>query len=85
MDWDELAWLRSISPIPMVAKGVLRADDAVRAVEAGCDGIWVSNHGGRQLDTSIAGGHALPEIAEAIRRSSAASWWTAGSAAGSTS
>lgn len=66
MDWEELAWLRSICPIPLVAKGVLRADDAVRAVEAGCDGIWVSNHGGRQLDTSIASADALPEIAAVV-------------------
>jgi 4-hydroxymandelate oxidase len=64
--WDDLAWLRSICPIPLLAKGVLRADDAVRAVDAGCDGIWVSNHGGRQLDTSIAGVEALPEIADAV-------------------
>jgi len=64
--WDDLAWLRSICPIPLLAKGILRGDDAVRAVDAGCDGIWVSNHGGRQLDTSIAGIEALPEIADAV-------------------
>ena len=66
MDWDWLAWLRSVCPIPLVAKGVLRADDAARAVEAGCDGVWVSNHGGRQLDTSIATADALPEVVEAV-------------------
>ncbi|MEO6346069.1 MAG: alpha-hydroxy acid oxidase [Candidatus Limnocylindria bacterium] len=66
MDWEELAWLRSICPIPLLAKGVLRADDAARAVDAGCDGIWVSNHGGRQLDTSVAAIDALPEIASAV-------------------
>jgi len=49
-----------------VVKGVLRADEALRAVEAGCDGIWVSNHGGRQLDTSISAIDALPEITEAV-------------------
>jgi 4-hydroxymandelate oxidase len=64
--WDELAWLRSVCPIPLVAKGILRADDAARAVEAGCDGIWVSNHGGRQLDTAIASVDALPEVAAAV-------------------
>ena len=68
MDWDELAWLRSICPIPLIAKGILRADDAARAVEVGCDGIWVSNHGGRQLDTSIASADALPEVVEAVGR-----------------
>ena len=66
MGWDDLAWLRSVCPIPLVAKGILRGDDAARAVEAGCDGIWVSNHGGRQLDTAIATARALPEIVEAI-------------------
>ena len=65
-DWDELAWLRSVCPIPLVVKGVLRADDALRAVDAGCEGVWVSNHGGRQLDTSVAGADALPEIADAV-------------------
>ena len=67
MDWDELAWLRSVCPIPLIAKGLLRGDDAARAVDAGCDGIWVSNHGGRQLDTSIASADALPEVVEAVR------------------
>jgi 4-hydroxymandelate oxidase len=66
MDWDELAWLRSVCPIPLIAKGILRADDAARAVDAGCDGIWVSNHGGRQLDTSITSADALPGIVEAV-------------------
>ena len=66
MDWDDLGWLRSICPIPLIAKGVLRADDALRAVEAGCDGVWVSNHGGRQLDTAIATADALPEIVGAL-------------------
>jgi 4-hydroxymandelate oxidase len=64
--WEDLDWLRSICPVPLVAKGILRADDAERAVAAGCDGIWVSNHGGRQLDTAIAGIQALPEIAAAV-------------------
>lgn len=67
MDWDTLDWLRSICPIPLLAKGVLRADDAARAVDAGCDGIWVSNHGGRQLDTSISTASALPGVTEAVR------------------
>lgn len=66
MTWGDLEWLRSICPIPLLVKGVLRADDAVRAADAGCDGIWVSNHGGRQLDTAIAGADALPEIAAAV-------------------
>ena len=66
MTWDDLAWLRSVCPVPLVAKGILRADDAVRAVDLGCDGIWVSNHGGRQLDGAIAAIDALPAIVAAI-------------------
>ena len=66
MDWKYLAWIRSVCRVPLLAKGILRADDAVRAVEAGCDGVWVSNHGARQLDTAIAGIDALPEIADAV-------------------
>jgi 4-hydroxymandelate oxidase len=66
LDWEELEWLRGVCSIPLIAKGILRADDAQRAVGAGCDGIWVSNHGGRQLDTSISGAEALPEIAAAV-------------------
>jgi 4-hydroxymandelate oxidase len=66
MDWDELDWLRSVCPIPLIAKGILRADDAARAVDTGCDGIWVSNHGGRQLDTSITAPEALPEVVDSV-------------------
>ena len=66
MTWDDLAWLRSVCTVPLLAKGILRADDARRAVDVGCDGVWVSNHGGRQLDTAIAGIEALPAIAEAV-------------------
>ncbi|HJP72340.1 MAG TPA: alpha-hydroxy acid oxidase, partial [Candidatus Limnocylindria bacterium] len=57
---------RSVCPIPLLAKGILRADDALRAVDAGCDGIWVSNHGGRQLDTAITAAEALAGIVEAV-------------------
>ena len=66
MTWDDLAWLRSVCPVQMLAKGILRADDARTAVDLGCDGIWVSNHGGRQLDTAVAGIDALPAIADAV-------------------
>jgi 4-hydroxymandelate oxidase len=66
LSWTDLDWLRSICPIPLVVKGVLRADDAARAVDVGCEGIWVSNHGGRQLDTSITAAEALPDVAAAV-------------------
>jgi len=66
LDWEDLAWIRAASPLPMLIKGVVRADDAKRAMDEGVDGIWVSNHGGRQLDTAIASARALPEIAEVV-------------------
>jgi 4-hydroxymandelate oxidase len=66
LNWKDLEWLRSLSPLPMLLKGIVRADDAARAVEMGVDGIWVSNHGGRQLDGSIASLDALPDIVAAV-------------------
>jgi 4-hydroxymandelate oxidase len=66
LTWADIAWLRSISPLPIVLKGVLRGDDARRAVDVGCAGILVSNHGGRQLDGAIAALDALPEVVAAV-------------------
>jgi 4-hydroxymandelate oxidase len=60
LTWDVLPWLRSITKLPILVKGIVRADDAVRAVERGAAGIVVSNHGGRQLDASIAVAGASP-------------------------
>jgi isopentenyl diphosphate isomerase/L-lactate dehydrogenase-like FMN-dependent dehydrogenase len=64
--WDDLAVLREHWRGPLVIKGIMRADDASRAVEHGVDGIIVSNHGGRQLDHAQATIEALPAIAEAV-------------------
>jgi 4-hydroxymandelate oxidase len=66
LTWDDIAWLTSISTLPVLVKGIVRADDAVRAVEAGAAGVVVSNHGGRQLDTAPAAIDALPAIADAV-------------------
>ena len=66
LSWDDIAWLRSLTELPLLVKGVVRADDALRAVEHGAAGIVVSNHGGRQLDTSVATIDALAPIAEAV-------------------
>ncbi|MBE9057137.1 alpha-hydroxy acid oxidase [Sphaerospermopsis sp. LEGE 08334] len=66
LTWQDLEWLKSLSPLPLVLKGILRGDDAVRAVEYGAQGIVVSNHGGRQLDGAIASLDALPEIVAAV-------------------
>ncbi|MER3492925.1 MAG: alpha-hydroxy-acid oxidizing enzyme [Mastigocladus sp. ERB_26_2] len=64
--WQDLEWLQSISPLPLVIKGILRGDDAVRAVAYGAKVIVVSNHGGRQLDSAIASLDALAEVVKAV-------------------
>jgi 4-hydroxymandelate oxidase len=64
LTWRDLEWLRSISSLPLLIKGILTAEDATLAVEAGMDGIVVSNHGGRQLDGVAASLDALPEVVE---------------------
>jgi len=66
LSWKDVAWLRSITELPVVVKGIVRPDDALRAAEMGAAGIVVSNHGGRQLDTSPATLDVLPEIADAL-------------------
>jgi 4-hydroxymandelate oxidase len=68
---DDIGWLRDVTGLPVIVKGVLREDDAQMVVEAGAAGVWVSSHGGRQLDQSIATADALPGIAEALSGSAA--------------
>jgi 4-hydroxymandelate oxidase len=65
LTWKSLEWLRSISPMKIVLKGVLTAEDTRLAVEHGVDGVIVSNHGGRTLDWSMPTLEALPEVVEA--------------------
>jgi lactate 2-monooxygenase len=67
LTWDELPRLRSLTSLPIVLKGILHPDDARRAVDAGVDGVYVSNHGGRQVDRSVAALDALPGVVEAVR------------------
>ena len=66
LTWERLEWLRSITDLPVLLKGILRADDARRAAEREIDGIVVSNHGGRQIDGSVGSLDALPEIVEEV-------------------
>lgn len=66
LTWESLSWLRSITSLPIVIKGILTAEDALRALEYGAAGIVVSNHGGRQLDSAMPGIVALPEVVEAV-------------------
>lgn len=66
LTWDSLSWLRTLTPLPLLLKGILSAEDARLAVEHGIDGIIVSNHGGRQLDGVPATIEVLSEIVEAV-------------------
>jgi 4-hydroxymandelate oxidase len=66
LTWDDLAWIREAAPVPLLVKGLLTAEDALLAVEAGVDAIVVSNHGGRQLDSVHAPITVLPEVVEAV-------------------
>ncbi len=65
LTWDDLGWLRERWPGPIVLKGIQHPADARRAVDAGMDGIVVSNHGGRQIDSAIGSLDALPSIVDA--------------------
>lgn len=66
LNWEFFDWLRTVTKLPLLIKGVLRADDARRAVAMGLDGIVVSNHGGRRLDGMPSSIEMLPEVADAV-------------------
>jgi 4-hydroxymandelate oxidase len=66
LTWKDVDWLAQLTRLPVVVKGILRADDALSAVNHGAAGIIVSNHGGRQLDTTPATISVLPEIVDAV-------------------
>ena len=66
LTWEDLPFLRERTKLPIVLKGILHPDDARRAIDAGMDGILVSNHGGRQVDGAIATIEALPGVVEAV-------------------
>ncbi len=67
LTWKDIEWFRSLTSLPVLVKGILRADDAKLALEHGAAGIVVSNHGGRQLDTTLATIRALPEVVQAVQ------------------
>ncbi|MBA2287557.1 MAG: alpha-hydroxy-acid oxidizing protein [Ktedonobacteraceae bacterium] len=66
LTWGILGWLRSVTSLPIMLKGILTAEDAALAVAHNVAGIVVSNHGGRQLDGALASIEALPEVVEAV-------------------
>jgi 4-hydroxymandelate oxidase len=63
---DDITWLREQGGVPVVVKGVLRGDDARRCLDAGADAIYVSNHGGRQLDRAVSTATALADVVDAV-------------------
>jgi 4-hydroxymandelate oxidase len=67
-NFHDLAWLVQRTALPVVVKGVLRADDAVRCVDCGARGVMVSNHGGRHLDTTVTTAEVIGEIADVVGR-----------------
>lgn len=64
--WEDLAWLREQTALPLLVKGILHPEDARRAIDLGCDGVVVSNHGGRVLDGAPASLACLPQIVSAV-------------------
>ena len=66
LSWDDIAWLRSIWPAKLLAKGIACSADVARALDVGVDAVVLSNHGGRQLDGVLSSARALPPIADAV-------------------
>lgn len=66
LTWEDVAWLRNRTELPLLIKGIVHPDDARRAVEHGCEGVVVSNHGGRQLDAGTSTLEALPGVVQAV-------------------
>lgn len=66
LTWADLAKAREWTSLPLILKGIVHPDDAVRAVDEGVDGVWVSNHGGRQIDASVPALDVLPDIADRV-------------------
>jgi len=64
--WDDISWLRSEWEGPLIIKGILHPDDACEAIARGCDGVQISNHGGRQLDGTLSAIDALPAVSDAV-------------------
>ncbi|OMO66086.1 FMN-dependent dehydrogenase [Corchorus olitorius] len=67
LSWKDIGWLRSITKLPLLIKGVVTHEDALKAIEVGVDGIIVSNHGGRQLDYAPATISVLEEVVDAVK------------------
>ena len=67
LTWHELEWLRGLTGLPLVLKGIRTAEDAHVAAESGIDGVLVSTHGGRQLDMTMGAIEMVPEVVDAVK------------------
>jgi lactate 2-monooxygenase len=65
LTWDDLAWLRSLTKLPLILKGIMHPDDARRAIDGGVDGIYCSNHGGRQANGGLPALDCLADVVDA--------------------
>jgi lactate 2-monooxygenase len=66
LTWDDLPWLRSLTKLPLLVKGICHPDDARRAVDGGVDGVYCSNHGGRQANGGLPALDCLPDVVRAV-------------------
>ena len=66
LTWTDIAWLKTVTKLPIFLKGVASPEDAELGIQHGADGIWVSNHGGRNLDTTLACIDMLPAISKQV-------------------
>ena len=64
--WNDVEWLRSLTSLPLVLKGIRVGEDAKLAMEHGCEGVLISTHGGRQLDQTLSSIETVPEVIEAV-------------------
>jgi lactate 2-monooxygenase len=66
LTWDDLPWLRSLTSLPLILKGICHPDDARRAADGGADAIYCSNHGGRQANGGLSALDCLPDVVDAV-------------------
>jgi glycolate oxidase len=74
LTWDDAAWIKQHTKLPLILKGIATAEDAERAVQIGADVVYVSNHGGRQIDHGQATIEVLPEVVDAVKGNAEVLW-----------
>jgi isopentenyl diphosphate isomerase/L-lactate dehydrogenase-like FMN-dependent dehydrogenase len=67
LDWTFIDWMRKLTKLPIILKGIMSMEDALKADKFGVDAVWISNHGGRQLDTVLATAQILPRVTSALK------------------